>query len=138
MIRAIFAGGANEQVSSGVAQLVWGQGGGRQEAVLRRQRTPIRRSDHDKLAHETARLGTRYRERQRLGAQGSYYASPIAADGRIIVASIDGKVTVFAAGGEGPKILHQADFKERVAATPAVVENNIYVRTPTSLYAFGK
>ena len=30
-------------------------------------------------------------------------------------------------------------FKIReIAATPALAENNIYLRTPTTLYAFGK
>ena len=85
-----------------------------------------------------AKTGTVVYQQERLNAQGSYYASPIAADGRIIVASLDGKVTVFAAGGDSPKILHQANFKERISATPALVEDKIYIRTPTALYAFGK
>jgi len=55
-----------------------------------------------------------------------------------VVASLDGKVTMFAAGGDAPKILHQADFRERIAATPALAGNNGYIRTPTTLYAFGK
>jgi outer membrane protein assembly factor BamB len=85
-----------------------------------------------------AKSGTIAYQQERLNAQGSYYASPIAADGRIIVASLDGKMTVFAAGGAAPKTLHEADFKERIAATPALAGNNLYVRTPTALYAFGK
>ena len=85
-----------------------------------------------------AKTGAIAYQQERLNALGNYYASPVAADGRIIVASLDGKVTVFAAGGDTPKILHQVDFKERIAATPAPVENQIYIRTPTALYAFGK
>ncbi len=85
-----------------------------------------------------AKTGAIKYQQERLNVLGSYYASPVAADGRIIVASIDGKVTVFAAGGDKPTILHRADFKERIAATPALVGNNIYIRTPTALYAFGK
>ena len=85
-----------------------------------------------------AKTGQPAYQQERLSALGNYYASPIAADGRIIVASLDGKVTIFAAGGDAPKILHQADFKERIATTPALVGNQIYVRTPTALYAFGK
>ncbi|MBI1842108.1 MAG: PQQ-binding-like beta-propeller repeat protein [Verrucomicrobia bacterium] len=85
-----------------------------------------------------AKTGSIGYQQERLNAQGSYYASPVAADGRIIVASLDGKVTVFAAGGDAPKVLHQADFKERIAATPALVENRIYMRTATALYAFGE
>lgn len=84
-----------------------------------------------------ARTGKTIYQQERLNALGSYYASPVAADGRIVVASLDGKTTVFAAGGETPKVLHQADFKERIAATPALVRNRIFVRTATTLYAFG-
>jgi hypothetical protein len=54
------------------------------------------------------------------------------------VASLNGKITVFKAGGTVPEILHQADFKERIAATPAPVGKALYIRTPTSLYAFGE
>jgi hypothetical protein len=61
----------------------------------------------------------------------------VAADGRIIVASLDGKLTVFAAGGDRPQELHAADFHERIAATPALAERQVYIRTATALYAFG-
>jgi outer membrane protein assembly factor BamB len=85
-----------------------------------------------------AKTGRAAYQQERLNAPGNYYASPIAADGRVIVASLDGKVTVFAAGGDSPKILHQSDFKERIAATPALAQNQLYLRTATALYAFGK
>jgi outer membrane protein assembly factor BamB len=85
-----------------------------------------------------AKTGATSYQQERLNALGNYYASPVAADGRVIVASLDGKVTVFAAGGETPRILHQVDFKERIAATPALVESQLFLRTPTALYAFGK
>jgi hypothetical protein len=62
----------------------------------------------------------------------------VAADGRVFVTSLNGKITVLAAGGESPKILHRADFGERISATPALVDKALYVRTATSLYAFGK
>ncbi|MBI5773932.1 MAG: PQQ-binding-like beta-propeller repeat protein [Verrucomicrobia bacterium] len=84
-----------------------------------------------------AKTGKIFYQQERLDALGSYYASPVAADGRIYVASLNGKVTVFAAGGDVPKILHQAEFGERIAATPALVENRLYLRTPTALFAFG-
>lgn len=83
-----------------------------------------------------AKSGQIYYQQERLNALGNYYASPVAADGRIIVASLDGKVTVFEAGGETPKVLHRADFKERMPATPALVGNNLYIRTATTLYSF--
>jgi hypothetical protein len=35
-------------------------------------------------------------------------------------------------------VLHQADFHERTAATPALAGNHLFLRTATSMYAFGK
>ena len=75
---------------------------------------------------------------ERINAQGNYYASPVAADGRIFFASQNGKVTVIKARGEKPEILHQADFGEAIPATPAIIDNKIYLRTKTKLYAFGE
>lgn len=69
-------------------------------------------------------------------AAGSYYASPIAADGRIYLASLQGKLTVLSAGGDLPQVLHQATFGERIAATPALVGERLYLRTAGHLYAF--
>ena len=84
-----------------------------------------------------ARSGKPYYMQERLDAEGSYYSSPVAADGRIYVASLPGKLTVVKAGGEKPEILHQTDFRERIFATPAPAGDNFYLRTQTSLYAFG-
>jgi outer membrane protein assembly factor BamB len=61
----------------------------------------------------------------------------VVADGRIYLASLPGKLTVVKAGGEAPEILHQVDLGERIFATPALVEDALYVRTQTQLYAFG-
>ena len=74
---------------------------------------------------------------ERIGAEGNYYASPVVADGRIYLASVSGKVTVVQAGGDKPVILHQTEFPERIYATPALAEKNLYLRTRSTLYAFG-
>lgn len=66
-----------------------------------------------------------------------YFASAIAANGRIYIASLKGIVTVFEAGTE-PKILAQIDLDDKIMATPAVVDNKLYLRTAGSLYAFGE
>ena len=79
-----------------------------------------------------------YAQQRLAGAPGNYYASPVAADGRIYVASLPGKLSVVRAGGDKPEILHQADFGERILATPALVEDKIYLRSETRLWAFGK
>jgi outer membrane protein assembly factor BamB len=75
--------------------------------------------------------------RERLGAFGPYYSSPIAAHGRIYIASGKGTVTIFAAG-DTLKVLARNNLKESIFATPAVVENKLYVRTVKHMYAFGE
>jgi hypothetical protein len=61
----------------------------------------------------------------------------VAGGGRLYLASSPGKLTVVKAGGERPEILHQAEFGERIFATPALVEDKLYLRTQSALYAFG-
>ncbi len=85
-----------------------------------------------------AKTGKPFYVQERLDAIGSYYASPVAAAGRIYTASLNGKITVFKAGGDKPEILHQAEFYERIAATPAPVGDRLYLRTQTKLFALGK
>jgi len=94
--------------------------------------------DGGMLSCYDAATGKPFYDRERLAATDSYYASPVAADGRIYVASLAGKLTVVKAGGDKPEILHQADFGERISATPALVANRLYLRTKTRLYAFGE
>ena len=84
------------------------------------------------------KTGEPFYAQERLPANGNYYASPVAADGRIYVASLPGKLTVVRAGGAKPEALHTADFGERILATPAIIGKNIYLRTQTKLYAFGE
>jgi outer membrane protein assembly factor BamB len=85
-----------------------------------------------------ASTGKPYYMQERLGAAGNYYSSPVAADGRIYIASLQGKLTVVKAGGDKPEILHQAEFGERIFATPALVGDKLYLRTQSALYAFGE
>ena len=75
--------------------------------------------------------------RERLDATGAYFSSPIAANSKIFIASRNGIVTVLEAGAS-LKILARNDLKEIIAATPAVVDNKLYLRTAKFLYAFGK
>ena len=73
--------------------------------------------------------------RGRLGADGAYFASPIEASGRLYFTSGEGSITVINAGDK-LDILAKNEFEEQLFATPAVIGNVIYVRTPTFLYAF--
>lgn len=77
---------------------------------------------------------SRYQER--LGVQGGYYASPIAADGRVYLCSQSGTITVIDARADALKILAQNKLGEDLTATPAIVGRALYVRTARHLYAF--
>jgi len=72
---------------------------------------------------------------ERIGAPGSYYSSPVAAGGRIYIASTDGKVTVLRAG-DVPEVLGRAELRERLVATPALAGSAIYYRTAGHLWKF--
>jgi outer membrane protein assembly factor BamB len=72
----------------------------------------------------------------RLGALGYYYASPVAADHKVYIASADGVVVVLDAGDK-LTILATNKLDGGILATPAFAENNIYIRTEHYLYAFG-
>jgi outer membrane protein assembly factor BamB len=72
----------------------------------------------------------------RLGAMGYYYASPVAADGKVFIASEEGVVIVLDAGDQ-LNVLARNKLDGAILATPAIVEGRIYVRTDNYLYAFG-
>lgn len=73
---------------------------------------------------------------ERLDAPGDYYASPVAADGRIYFISQRGIVTVIDAAADTLKVLAQNKMDEPTLATPALVGANIFIRTEKALYAF--
>jgi outer membrane protein assembly factor BamB len=74
--------------------------------------------------------------RARVGAPGAYFASPIAADGRVYLASSEGVVTVIAADGDQLRVLSRNEIGEDIIATPAISGASIYVRTLRNLYSF--
>jgi outer membrane protein assembly factor BamB len=70
-------------------------------------------------------------------ALDSYYASPVAADGKVFFVSEAGKVAVVRAGGKDWEVLSVNDLGEECYATPAIASGHIYIRTRSSLYSFG-
>jgi outer membrane protein assembly factor BamB len=66
-----------------------------------------------------------------------YYASPVAADGKIFVVSASGKVSVIKADPQW-EILAVNDLGEECWATPAIVGGSLYIRTRSALYAFAQ
>jgi outer membrane protein assembly factor BamB len=75
---------------------------------------------------------------ERVAAAGQYYASPIAANGYIYFTSLqDGTITVLKAGSDKPEVAAtNPKLGERTAATPAIADNALFVRTDKHLYAF--
>lgn len=68
-------------------------------------------------------------------ALGEYYSSPVAADGKIILASESGAVTVLKAQPQW-EVLAVNNLAEDCFATPAISGNAIYIRTRGTLYGF--
>jgi outer membrane protein assembly factor BamB len=74
-----------------------------------------------------------------LAAAGRYYASPVAANGHIYFTSQDGAVTVLKAGSQQPVVVAtNPKLDERTAATPAIADDTLYVRTEKHLFAFAE
>jgi len=71
----------------------------------------------------------------RVGNTGAYFATPVAANGLLYLFGYNGKLTIIKAGDE-LKIIAQHDFKDNIAATPAIIGNSIYIRTKTGLLAY--
>jgi outer membrane protein assembly factor BamB len=70
------------------------------------------------------------------GAVDNYYASPVAADGKIVVVSESGKVAVLKADGS-LTIMAVNDLDDLCYATPAIDGGRLYIRTRGMMYAFG-
>jgi outer membrane protein assembly factor BamB len=87
-----------------------------------------------------AKTGKELYVQERGIASGRYYASPVAANGNIYFTSLeDGTITVLKAGAASPQVVAKnPKLGERVAATPAIADNTLYIRTEGHLYAFEK
>ena len=66
-----------------------------------------------------------------------YSASPVAADGKIYLASEGGKIAVLKPGADW-EVIRVNDLKEEIYATPALSDGKIFIRTTEHLYCFGK
>ncbi len=82
-----------------------------------------------------AKTGKVFYGEERLGALGDYYASPVAAAGKICAVSQAGVVVIYRAG-DTLEVLARNALNEQVLATPAIIGKTLYVRTKSRLYAF--
>ena len=76
-------------------------------------------------------------ESERLGVAGEYYATPVAVGEYILICAQRGTAFVIRAG-DALEILSRNELGEALSATPAVVENTLYLRGDKHLWAFGK
>ncbi|MCB1087402.1 MAG: PQQ-binding-like beta-propeller repeat protein, partial [Verrucomicrobiae bacterium] len=80
-----------------------------------------------------AKDGSTVWDRTRLKNFGDYYASPIAADGKVYIAGRNGFVVVL---DDKPElnILAKNDMGEEILATPSVADGKLFIRTRESVY----
>lgn len=81
-----------------------------------------------------ARTGERV-WRHRLG--GVFFASPVAADGKVYMVSETGETYVLRAGRE-PEVIARNDLGERFLASPAIAQGRILLRSDRTLFAIGR
>ncbi|HEY6168791.1 MAG TPA: PQQ-binding-like beta-propeller repeat protein [Verrucomicrobiae bacterium] len=84
-----------------------------------------------------ARTGRELYLEERVGLIGDFYASPVAADGKIYFTSQQGKIAVVAAE-DSLNVLARNDLKEPIFATPAIVDGRVIVRTAGQLFCLGE
>jgi len=93
-------------------------------------------NDKGVLTTLDASSGQMLRQDRIRGVSENYYASPVAADGKIFLASHPGVVAVLTAGGQ-QELLAANKLDEEIFATPAIADGKLYVRTVSALYCFG-
>lgn len=83
-----------------------------------------------------AATGKLHKQARLRGEADRYYASPVAADGKIYITSHTGAVSVLRAGPEQELIaVNQVD--EELLATPALVDGKVLVRAKGTVYCYG-
>lgn len=91
--------------------------------------------DGGRVSCYEAKIGKILFEQERLGADGGYFPSPIAANGHIYFASTKGIMAVIEPG-DTLSVSARNDLGEAIFATPAVVGDTLYVRSANHLWAF--
>ena len=81
------------------------------------------------------KTGTILKQGRLTGALDTYYSSPVAAAGKLYLFSQNGTATVLRAGAQWETIT-TVEMDEPIFATPAFVDNKMYLRTRGALYCF--
>jgi len=75
----------------------------------------------------------------RAGESDSYYASPIAANGMLVLGGQSGRVTVVRAPEDGQwEVLSTVELEGEIWSTPAIDDGRLIVRTQEALYGLGE
>lgn len=81
--------------------------------------------------------GAVYKQGRLQGALDQYFASPVAADGKVYTVSQNGQVAVIRAGRDW-KVLAINDLDDECFATPALADGRLYIRTRNAVYCFSE
>lgn len=134
---ALMPGGTGDVTSSG---MIWKQTKGLpyvSSGIVYRGQYILAKDGGVVTAYDTNSGDELYRKRALAG--GGYYASPVAANGNVYFVSLDdGTVTVLKGGSNGEVVAKNPPLGERTAATPAIADDTLYVRTAGHLYAFAE
>jgi len=68
---------------------------------------------------------------------GIFTASPVAAEGRVYLLSETGDTIVLRAGRE-PRVLERSPLGERMVASPAISEGQVFIRGDEHLVSIGR
>ncbi len=66
---------------------------------------------------------------------GRYHASPVGYEGKVLIGSLEGDLTVFRAAPEF-EVLSTGSLDEAIWASPAIADGTLFLRTVSRLYAF--
>jgi outer membrane protein assembly factor BamB len=92
-------------------------------------------SDNGLLSCLNAKTGEPYYLQQRLPKPYAFKSSPVAAGGKLYLATEDGDVVVVRMGEKFEVLATNTIAEEMYVATPAIAENTLYLRGPNTLYA---
>ncbi len=70
-------------------------------------------------------------------AMGRYFASPVAADGKVFAADETGEVSVISPGADW-SVIRTNSMGEEIWATPVIMDGRLFVRTRGTLYCFAR
>ena len=91
-------------------------------------------TDNGMLSCFNAASGKPYYHQQRLPKPYSFKASPVAANGKLYLASENGDVVVVQLGAEFKVLATDILTDQAFIATPAIVANSMYLRGQDMLY----